>query len=109
MQAIDWLSIIHPFLAVTVIYPLMGVVARLGLQTRQRRVEKAKLPPSTGRDHSNLGQWPTVAVLVIVLAVVIVSKGLSGTRDLLEIPLHWQQQSLSQCNWNEATCAAQPR
>ena len=232
MQAIDWLWIIHPFLAVTLIYPLIGVVARLGLQTRQRRVEQAKLPPSTGRDHSDLGQWLAAAVVVIVLialAVVIGSKGLSsdggrgataltplllawlgsisalialirvrgaalrlsfslitwlgllslgaqpevfrlsdnplqpafwqshywggvmvcglmifnlaarpeilnhrrwrrvhiaanvlaailficqglsGTRDLLEIPLSWQQPFLSQCNWSEATCADQPR
>ena len=232
MQAIDWLWIIHPFLAVTLIYPLIGVVARLGLQTRQRRVEQAKLPPSTGRDHSDLGQWLAAAVVVIVLialAVVIGSKGLSsdggrgataltplllawlgsisalialmrvrgaalrlsfslitwlgllslgaqpevfrlsdnplqpafwqshywggvmvcglmifnlaarpeilnhrswrrvhiaanvlaailficqglsGTRDLLEIPLSWQQPFLSQCNWSEATCTDQPR
>ncbi|MEA5411428.1 DUF4079 domain-containing protein, partial [Synechococcus sp. BA-120 BA3] len=42
--------------AVVLIYPLIGMVVRLGVQARQRRVEKAKLPPTTGRDHADLGQ-----------------------------------------------------
>lgn len=68
----DWLWILHPALAVAVVYPLLGIVARLGLQTRERRVEGAKLPPSTGRDHSDLGRWLALAVVTIVLVAVAV-------------------------------------
>ena len=74
MDTKDWLWILHPALAVAVVYPLVGIVARLGVQTRARRVEGAKLPPSTGRDHSDLGRWLALAVVAIVmvaLAVVI--------------------------------------
>lgn len=77
MQTVDWLWILHPALAVVLIYPLIGMVVRLGVQARQRRVEKAKLPPTTGRDHADLGQWLSAGVVLLVLValtVVIVTK-----------------------------------
>ena len=77
MQTLDWWLLLHPVLAVVLIYPLLGVVLRLGLQARQRRVNRAKLPPTTGREHNQLGQWLAAAVVVVVLialAVVISSK-----------------------------------
>jgi len=76
MEAIDWLMILHPALAVVLIYPLIGVVVRLGLQTRSRRVDGAKLPASTGREHTDLGRWLSVGVVAIslvALTVVIVT------------------------------------
>lgn len=77
MASVDWLWILHPFLAVVLIYPLIGMVIRLALQTRQRRLQKAKLPPTVGRDHSDLGRWLSAGVVVIVLialTVVIATK-----------------------------------
>jgi hypothetical protein len=74
VETIDWLWVLHPFLAVVLIYPLIGIVARLGMQTRARRVDGAKLPPTTGRQHTDLGQWLSVGVVAIslgALAVVI--------------------------------------
>lgn len=81
MGTTDWLMILHPALAVVVLYPLVGQVVRLGVQTRQRRIEGAKLPPSVGRDHSDLGRWlSTAAVLVVLVAltVVIATKATAG-------------------------------
>ncbi|MFN5194470.1 MAG: DUF4079 domain-containing protein [Cyanobacteriota bacterium] len=73
MQTVDWLMILHPALAVLVIFPLVGQVLRLGLQTRQRRLEGAKLPPTVGRDHAELGRWlSTAAVLVALVALTVV-------------------------------------
>ncbi|MEB3333697.1 MAG: DUF4079 domain-containing protein [Cyanobacteriota bacterium] len=72
MDTKDWLTILHPAMAVALVYPLMGVVARLGVQTRQRREGGAKLPPTTGRDHSDLGRWLAVAVVGIVLVALTV-------------------------------------
>lgn len=77
MDTKDWLWILHPALAVAVVYPLIGIVARLGLQTRQRREGGGtKLPATTGREHSDLGRQLAVAVVAIVLvalAIVIVT------------------------------------
>lgn len=77
MAAVDWWWILHPFLAVVLVYPLIGVVVRLAIQTRARRLQKEKLPATVGRDHSDLGRWLAAAVVVLVLialSVVIVTK-----------------------------------
>ena len=76
MEAIDWLWILHPALAVVVLYPLIGMVARLGLQARQRRSGARALPASSGRDHAALGRWlaaGVVAASLLALMVVIFS------------------------------------
>lgn len=68
----DWLWLLHPALAVTILYPLIGMVARLGVQTRERRVARAKLPATTGSEHSDLGRWLAVGVVAIVLIALTV-------------------------------------
>jgi hypothetical protein len=76
LQSIDWLWLLHPVLAVAVVYPLLGMVLRLGYQARDRRINQTKLPPTVGRDHADLGRWLAAAVVAIVLlalAVVILS------------------------------------
>jgi hypothetical protein len=73
----DWLWILHPALAVVLIYPLIGMVVRLAWQTRQRRVAQVKHPPVVGRDHSDLGRWLAAGVVLLVLialTVVIATK-----------------------------------
>jgi hypothetical protein len=82
MSTVDWLWVLHPALAVVLVYPLIGMTIRLGVQTRSRRVDKAKLPPTTGRDHADLGSWLAAAVVGIVLVaftVVIATKGDPGS------------------------------
>ena len=72
METIDWLWILHPTLAVVLIYPLIGIVVRLGIQTKARRVDGAKLPPTTGRDHTDLGKWLSAGVVGISLVALTV-------------------------------------
>ena len=48
MAMVDWLWILHPVLAVVLIYPLTGVVIRLAMQTRSRRLKTAKPPRPWG-------------------------------------------------------------
>lgn len=77
MTAVDWLWLIHPALAVVLIYPLLGVVLRLAWQTRERRLQRSRLPPSTGTEHADLGRWLAAGVVLIELvaiAVVILTK-----------------------------------
>jgi hypothetical protein len=81
MQTVDWFWLIHPVVAVVVVYPLLGMVVRLGLQARSRRLGEKKLPVSSGRDHADLGRWLSAGVVGAVLAaliVVIASKVLLG-------------------------------
>ena len=75
MALVDWLWILHPVLAVVLIYPLTGIVMRLAMQTRSRRLKTAKPPPTVGRDHSDLGRWLAAAVvgLVIVALTVVIA------------------------------------
>jgi len=72
VETIDWLWILHPTLAVVLIYPLIGVVVRLGIQTKERRVDGARFPPTTGRDHADLGRWLSAGVVAIVLVALTV-------------------------------------
>jgi hypothetical protein len=54
MQSVDWLWLLHPALAVVLVYP-----------------------PTVGRDHADLGKWLAGSVVAIVLlaeAVVIATK-----------------------------------
>lgn len=77
MQTVDWFWILHPALAVVLIYPLLGMVIRLAIQTRRRRVNRERLPATTGRDHADLGQWlaaGVVAIVLVALTVVIATK-----------------------------------
>ncbi|MEM1252429.1 MAG: DUF4079 domain-containing protein [Cyanobacteria bacterium P01_H01_bin.21] len=71
----DWLRLMHPILAVSVVFPLIGVVTYFALQTRQRRLkveskEKSKIPPVVGKEHVNLGRWLTAAVVGLTLVGV---------------------------------------
>ncbi len=73
MTITDWLWILHPALAVVLIYPLIGMVVRLAWQTRQRRVAQVKHPPMVGRDHSDLGRWLAAGVVLMVLIALTVA------------------------------------
>ncbi|MBD2293618.1 DUF4079 domain-containing protein [Anabaena sphaerica FACHB-251] len=68
----DIILLLHPVIAVTVVFPLMGIVINRALQVRQRRLEtvstgKSKIPPIAGQEHVQLGRWLTGAVVGIVL------------------------------------------
>ncbi len=68
----DTILLLHPLIAVTVVFPLLGMVMNHALQTRQRRLQvsagkKSTIPPSTGAEHARLGRWLTGAVVGIVL------------------------------------------
>ena len=73
MTITDWLWILHPALAVVLIYPLIGMVVRLAWQPRRRRVAQVKHPPMVGRDHSDLGRWLAAGVVLLVLIALTVA------------------------------------
>jgi hypothetical protein len=51
----------------------------------------------------------THTVLNCMALLLFLGQGMTGTRDLLEIPLSWQQQHLYQCDWNQKTCPQPPQ
>jgi MFS family permease len=68
----DTILLLHPFIAVIVVFPLIGIVVNRALQTRQRRLQvltgaKSVIPPSAGPEHAQLGRWLTGSVVGIVL------------------------------------------
>jgi MFS family permease len=68
----DTILLLHPFIAVTVVFPILGMVMNRAIQTYQRRRQiangaKSAIPPSTGPEHAQLGRWLTGSVVGIVL------------------------------------------
>lgn len=68
----DILRLLHPLLAVTVVFPTIGIVVYMAVQTRQRRLQvadggKSKVPPGVGQEHVKIGRWLTTAVVGICL------------------------------------------
>jgi hypothetical protein len=77
MTPVDWLWLLHPALAVALVYPLLGAVLQLARQTRRRRLNQSTAPVSSGAEHTALGRWLTAAVVTIQLvayAVVILTR-----------------------------------
>jgi hypothetical protein len=68
----DILRLLHPFLAVTFVMPLIGVAVYFAVQTRQRRLavankEKSTIAPVVGKEHVRVGQWLSGSVVALVL------------------------------------------
>ena len=72
MNTSDLLLLLHPLLAITVVFPTIGIVVRMAVQTRQRRLkaltgEKTAIPARVGRDHVAIGRWLSGSVVVLSL------------------------------------------
>lgn len=68
----DLLRLLHPILAVVLIYPIIGIVIKMAWQTRQRRLDiaavgKSKIPPVVGQEHVQIGRWLSGSVVGIAL------------------------------------------
>lgn len=55
------------------------------------------------QDRTN--RWRTAHIIINCFAVLLfLGQGLTGTKSLLEIPLHWQEQYIYKCDYNNKTC-----
>jgi Protein of unknown function (DUF4079) len=75
MGAKDMAALIHPAIAMIVIFPLLGIVVNYAWQTRQRRLKaadgtKGKIPANVGSEHLRLGRWLSNSVVALVLVGV---------------------------------------
>ena len=74
----DLVGLIHPAIAVILVFPIIGIVCNYAWQTRQRRLEiidskKSKIPPVVGREHVKLGKWLTGSVVGVNLIALVYS------------------------------------
>lgn len=72
MEIKDAILLLHPILAVVVVFPLIGIIVNRAFLVRQRRLEtvetgKSKVPPVVGQEHVQIGRWLTNSVVGIVL------------------------------------------
>lgn len=72
----DALRLMHPAIAVAVVFPLIGMTLNMAWQTRQRRLQtvdggKSKIPPVVGPEHLKLGRALAGAVVGICLLGII--------------------------------------
>ena len=61
MELNDFLALVHPAIAIIVVFPIIGIVVNFAWQTRQRRLQtlggnKSKIPPTVGLEHVNIGR-----------------------------------------------------
>lgn len=61
--------------------------------------------PDIYKDRSN--RWRIAHVILNCIALLLfMGQGITGTRDLLEIPLGWQEPYIYECDFNNQTCPA---
>lgn len=86
MDIKDTLLLLHPAIAIVVVYPLIGNVVSRALSVRKRRQElasgnKSKVSPAAGPEHVKLGRWlsgSVVGLALLGLAHEIFSKIVEG-------------------------------
>ncbi|WP_427159953.1 DUF4079 domain-containing protein [Aliinostoc sp. HNIBRCY26] len=72
MELVDFLGLVHPAIAVTIVFPCIGIVSYFAWQTRERRLQsadggKSKIPPIVGGEHKRIGEWLCIAVVGLCL------------------------------------------
>ncbi|MCC3557038.1 DUF4079 domain-containing protein [Microcoleus sp. PH2017_35_SFW_U_B] len=72
MEIKDFLALLHPVLAVAIVFPMLGIVLNMAWQTRQRRQQvasgdKSKIPPVVGGEHVKAGKILSGSVVGVTL------------------------------------------
>ncbi|MFM7599760.1 MAG: DUF4079 domain-containing protein [Pseudanabaena sp.] len=86
MELEDFFALVHPAIAVVVVFPLIGIVTNRAWLVRQRRLqviegEKSKIPPIVGSEHVAIGNWLSISVVgaaLLGIAYPIFSKFLKN-------------------------------
>ena len=72
LELTDILRLIHPAIAVTTIFPMIGISIYMAWQTRQRRLQtqtgiNSKISNSVGTEHVKIGRWLAGGVVGLCL------------------------------------------
>jgi hypothetical protein len=76
LNTADILRLIHPALAIILIFPILGIVIQRAWQTRQRRLQiaaegKSGIANIVGKEHVQLGRWLSNSVVGISLIALL--------------------------------------
>jgi hypothetical protein len=68
----DVFLLLHPAIAILVVFPFLGIVVHRATQVRSRRLQttpnqKSTIPPSVGQEHVQIGQWLSMSVVGVTL------------------------------------------
>lgn len=79
----------------------------IGIIAAELMVFSLAIVPDIYKDKSNT--WRIVhTVLNCVALLLFIGQGMTGARDLLEIPLSWQEPFVYQCDYTNKTCPTPP-
>ncbi len=72
MELTDFITLIHPAIAIIFVFPLIGNVVNFAWAARQRRLQtkakiKTKIPPVVGSEHKRMGDLLTGSVVGLTL------------------------------------------
>ncbi|MEG3863894.1 DUF4079 domain-containing protein [Microcoleus sp. herbarium12] len=72
MEFKDFMALLHPIVAVAIVFPMLGIVLNMAWQTRQRRQQvasgdKSKIPPVVGSEHVKAGKILSGSVVGVTL------------------------------------------
>lgn len=75
----------------------------IGLAAAMLMIFSLAIAPSIYKDKSH--RWRIAhTVLNCIALLLFIGQGMTGTRDLLEIPLSWQEPYIYQCDFANKTC-----
>lgn len=79
----------------------------IGLAAAMLMIFSLAIVPAIYKDRSN--RWRIAHALLNSIALILfIGQGFTGTRDLLEIPLGWQEPYIYTCDFNNKTCPSPP-
>jgi Protein of unknown function (DUF4079) len=72
MALSDWFALLHPTIAVVIVFPLLGIVLYQAWLTRIRRLsqksgQKSPIPANSGSEHVRIGRILSAAVVILAL------------------------------------------
>ena len=82
MELKYFFTLLHPVIAIAIVFPLIGIALNRSWLARQRRLQsadgvKSKIPPTVGSEHLAIGYWlagSVVGVALLGMAYPIISK-----------------------------------
>lgn len=74
-----------------------------GFIATQLMIFSLAIVPNIYQDRTNT--WRKIHIALNTFALLLfIGQGITGSRDLLEIPLSWQSDILGKCDWANKTC-----
>ena len=67
LTPLNWFGLVHPVLMILFVYPVVGATIRLGILSRERRLDLNPIAPTVPVEHADHGRWVTGGMVFAVL------------------------------------------